>query len=120
MRKLKSLDSNLSQTVTVEFAACTRVKRALGARVQITRECWEQHVEEGTFNLSSSRKYTAEDCGEVPSFEVSGKKISTPADSTSVNAAANGRLPEWLAQGRRSTVHSTHLTEWSTSERENA
>ena len=90
-----------------------------GRSLKITRECWEQHVEEGTFNFSSSRKYTAIDCGEVPSFEVSGKKSATPAHSSPVDAAASGRLSEWPAQESRSTVHSTHRTEWSTSKREN-
>ena len=43
--------------------------------LRIKRECWEQHVEEGTFNFPSSRKYRAEDCGKVHSFGVKYKKI---------------------------------------------
>ena len=49
--------------------ASTTSRRVLEA-LKIARECWEQHVEEGTFNFYSNRKYTAEDCGEVPSFKV--------------------------------------------------
>ena len=85
------------------FATCPG-----GRSIKITRECWEQHVEEGTFNFSSSRKYTTQDCGEIPSFKVNGKKIATPAHSTSVNAATSGRLSEWPAQERRNTVCAQH------------
>ena len=43
--------------------------------LRITREYWEQHVEEGTFNFPNRRKHRAEDCGKVHSFGVKCNKI---------------------------------------------
>ena len=65
---------NGSSRVCCTHADKARVKcasitsRRATMRQSLTRECWEQHVEEGAFNFPNIRKYSSEDCGKVQSF----------------------------------------------------